>query len=54
MLFSVEKANTLAATLEMDKMSLDLKRLVPRLPEIDDTHFPLVISQVNAYYYYES
>ncbi|CAB3245863.1 unnamed protein product [Arctia plantaginis] len=42
----VEKAKTLAAALEMEKMSLDLKRMVPRLPEIDDTHFPLTISQL--------
>lgn len=40
------EANTLAAALEIDRMSLDLQKMVPRLPEIDDTHIPVRISQL--------
>ncbi|KAJ8723946.1 hypothetical protein PYW07_007926 [Mythimna separata] len=44
----LEKALQLAESFAEDKMSLDLERLVPRLPEIDDTHFPLKISQLTS------
>lgn len=44
--FSIEKANALAAAMEEEKKSVDMQKFVPRLPEIDDTHFPLKISQV--------
>ncbi|XP_075982903.1 tudor domain containing 9 protein spindle E [Anticarsia gemmatalis] len=41
----LDKAEMIAAELEMEKLTLDLDKMVPRLPEIDDTHFPLTISQ---------
>ncbi|XP_048486162.1 probable ATP-dependent RNA helicase spindle-E [Plutella xylostella] len=39
-----EKADELAAALQLSKMALDKDLAVPKLPEIDDTHFPLTIS----------
>lgn len=41
-----EKANALAAAIEIDKKKLNLETMVPRLPDVDDTHFPLRISHV--------
>ncbi|CAG9789289.1 unnamed protein product [Diatraea saccharalis] len=43
-LLPVEKANALAAMLETTKSELDIAKMVPRLPDVDDTHFPLKIS----------
>uniref|UniRef100_A0A2H1VX56 SFRICE_018012 n=1 Tax=Spodoptera frugiperda TaxID=7108 RepID=A0A2H1VX56_SPOFR len=43
-----DKAQTVAASIALDKMTLDLERMVPRLPEVDDTHFPLKISQSSS------
>ncbi|CAD0203892.1 unnamed protein product [Chrysodeixis includens] len=43
-----DKANEIAATLTMDKLSLNLETMVPRLPEIDDTHLPVKISQLTS------
>ncbi|XP_045453165.1 probable ATP-dependent RNA helicase spindle-E [Melitaea cinxia] len=45
-LLPIEKANALAAAMEEEKKSVDMQKFVPRLPEIDDTHFPLKISQL--------
>ncbi|CAK1583629.1 unnamed protein product [Parnassius mnemosyne] len=45
-LLPLEKANELAAALEMSNMNVDIEKMVPRLPEVDDTHFPLKISQL--------
>ncbi|XP_047033671.1 probable ATP-dependent RNA helicase spindle-E isoform X1 [Helicoverpa zea] len=47
-LLPLEKAQALANAFAVDKMSLDLEKVVPRLPEIDDTHFPLKISQLTS------
>ncbi|XP_013171047.1 PREDICTED: probable ATP-dependent RNA helicase spindle-E [Papilio xuthus] len=44
-LLPIEKANELAAAYERATTNVDLDKLVPRLPEIDDTHFPLKLSQ---------
>ncbi|KAL0869154.1 hypothetical protein ABMA27_007445 [Loxostege sticticalis] len=43
-LLPVEKANALAAMLEARQTDQDMVKMVPRLPEVDDTHFPLKIS----------
>lgn len=43
----VEKANALAAMLEARQTDQDMVKMVPRLPEVDDTHFPLKISYVS-------
>ncbi|CAH0400477.1 unnamed protein product [Chilo suppressalis] len=43
-LLPVEKANALAALLATSKSELDIASMVPRLPDVDDTHFPLRIS----------
>ncbi|CAH2094465.1 unnamed protein product [Euphydryas editha] len=45
-LLPIEKANVLAAAMEDEKQNVEMHKLVPRLPEIDDTHFPLIISQL--------
>ncbi|XP_052744057.1 probable ATP-dependent RNA helicase spindle-E isoform X2 [Bicyclus anynana] len=45
-LLSVEKANLLAEGLAEMKKNANIDKMVPRLPEIDDTHFPLQISQL--------
>nr|XP_026494263.1 probable ATP-dependent RNA helicase spindle-E [Vanessa tameamea] len=45
-LLPIEKANALAEAMEEKKTSVDMNKMVPRLPEIDDTHFPLKISQI--------
>ncbi|XP_022817676.1 probable ATP-dependent RNA helicase spindle-E [Spodoptera litura] len=43
-----DKAQTMAAAYALDKMALDLELMVPRLPEVDDTHFPMKISQMTS------
>ncbi|XP_034834084.1 probable ATP-dependent RNA helicase spindle-E [Maniola hyperantus] len=46
-LLPIEKANALAAAIaELKKNNMEISKMVPRLPEIDDTHFPLLISQL--------
>ncbi|XP_049877718.1 probable ATP-dependent RNA helicase spindle-E [Pectinophora gossypiella] len=40
-----EKAHELAAVLQMEKMDINIQKIVPRLPDVDDTHFPLRISE---------
>ncbi|KAL4706344.1 hypothetical protein ACJJTC_016638 [Scirpophaga incertulas] len=41
-----EKAQELADMLEEKKSQMEIDKMVPRLPEIDDTHFPLRISYI--------
>lgn len=43
----LEKAKELEAMLEIENLELDMTQMVPRLPEVDDTHFPLKISYVS-------
>ncbi|XP_028166135.1 probable ATP-dependent RNA helicase spindle-E [Ostrinia furnacalis] len=43
-LLPLEKANALAAMLEASNSNPDMVKMVPRLPEVDDTHFPLKIT----------
>ncbi|CAH2045426.1 unnamed protein product, partial [Iphiclides podalirius] len=45
-LLPIEKANELAAALELSNVNIDIEKMVPRLPEVDDTHFPIKISQM--------
>ncbi|CAG4957696.1 unnamed protein product [Colias eurytheme] len=45
-LLPLEKANALAAAAEALKAARNVDNMVPRLPEIDDTYFPLKISQL--------
>ncbi|XP_045776416.1 probable ATP-dependent RNA helicase spindle-E [Maniola jurtina] len=46
-LLPIEKATALAeAIAELRKHNTEVSKMVPRLPEIDDTHFPLQISQL--------
>lgn len=47
--FRPEKANALATAIETEKMKLNLEKMVPRLPDVDDTHFPLRISHVSLF-----
>ena len=47
-LFRLHKALELASAYAEGKMTTDFEKMVPRLPEIDDTHFPLKISQVSV------
>ncbi|KAG6449953.1 hypothetical protein O3G_MSEX006321 [Manduca sexta] len=41
-----DKANILAESLRMEKLDLKMENMVPRLPEVNDTHFPLKICHV--------
>ncbi|CAK1553904.1 unnamed protein product [Leptosia nina] len=45
-LLPLDRAHDLANGLEALKLTCDVDKMVPRLPEIDDTHFPLKISQI--------
>ncbi|XP_060805355.1 probable ATP-dependent RNA helicase spindle-E [Amyelois transitella] len=45
-LLPFEKANALHAMLEASKNSQDLDTMVPKLPELDETYFPLKISHL--------
>ncbi|XP_045519372.1 probable ATP-dependent RNA helicase spindle-E [Pieris brassicae] len=45
-LLPLNKANDLAKAMEALKISRNVDQMVPRLPEVDDTHFPLTISQL--------
>ncbi|VVD01565.1 unnamed protein product [Leptidea sinapis] len=45
-LLPLEKANVLLAAMKSHKRHSNIDKLVPRLPDIDETHFPLKISQV--------
>ncbi|XP_026760545.2 probable ATP-dependent RNA helicase spindle-E [Galleria mellonella] len=47
-LLPLEKANALNNMLQVSAMDLNIDRMVPRLPEVDDTHFPLKISHINC------
>ncbi|XP_059053165.1 probable ATP-dependent RNA helicase spindle-E [Achroia grisella] len=47
-LLSVEKANALYSMLQESKKDLNINKMAPRLPEVDDTHFPLKISHMNS------
>ncbi|XP_026315205.1 probable ATP-dependent RNA helicase spindle-E [Hyposmocoma kahamanoa] len=45
-LLPLEKANEVAAALESEKkMEHTWNKMVPRLPDVDDSHFPLTISE---------
>ncbi|XP_072929910.1 probable ATP-dependent RNA helicase spindle-E isoform X2 [Epargyreus clarus] len=56
-LLPIEKARQLAKALEESKASFNVNKMVPRLPDIDDTHFPLKICQLlnvgNFYAHYD-
>ncbi|XP_050675302.1 probable ATP-dependent RNA helicase spindle-E [Leptidea sinapis] len=45
-LLPLEKANVLLAAMKSHKRHSNIDKLVPRLPDIDETHFPLKISQL--------
>ncbi|XP_039757557.1 probable ATP-dependent RNA helicase spindle-E [Pararge aegeria] len=45
-LLPIEKAVALAEGIAEMKKNTNMDKMVPRLPEIDDTHFPLQISQL--------
>ncbi|XP_012544435.2 probable ATP-dependent RNA helicase spindle-E [Bombyx mandarina] len=48
-LLPLEKANALASAMQINNKDISMERTVPRLPEIDDTHFPLKIThEVNV------
>lgn len=46
---SVEKANDLKKAMDTQKSAAGMDLAVPRLPDIDETHFPLVISYVSSF-----
>ncbi|XP_068618918.1 probable ATP-dependent RNA helicase spindle-E [Battus philenor] len=44
-LLPVDKANVMAAAYEVNNLNIDIERVVPRLPEVDDTYCPISISE---------
>ncbi|KAM3962437.1 tudor domain containing 9 protein spindle E [Aphomia sociella] len=47
-LLPVEKANALYAILQVSKLEVDIEKMVPRLPDVDETHFPLKICHIDT------